>query len=320
MLLEAGLISINQLEVALKEHKESGLKIGEVLVINGWVSQQTVDFFAEQWKKIIQESNKRPLIYYFQESGLLSENQVKDLLSRQEHEAKKIRFHHLVVEKNLLKQITVDYFLTYLFGFYKPSTNSLEKSYEILRNYLQGKMDFSHSDLPKVPFMNVSLTGIKLNNSNLRKANFCGANLSYSSLVAANLCRADLSQAMLKEANLEQTNLKKANLKHSNLEKANINQANLQGADLRNTNLSGTSLKNTNFSQANLQGADLRNTDLSRTSFEFSNLQGAIIMPQNSVEVYYNDRTIFDDDFSPEEWGWKKLEIKEEVSNQLIKK
>ncbi|MGD1918815.1 MAG: hypothetical protein ACFCAD_07950 [Pleurocapsa sp.] len=43
ILIEAGLISINQIEVALQEQKYNDLRIGEILVLHGWIQQHTVD-------------------------------------------------------------------------------------------------------------------------------------------------------------------------------------------------------------------------------------------------------------------------------------
>ncbi|MEM8830489.1 MAG: pentapeptide repeat-containing protein [Cyanobacteria bacterium P01_G01_bin.19] len=288
ILIEAGLISINQLEIALREQQESGLSIGEMMAIYGWIDRRTTDFFADRWKEIIQKEEKKPLVYYFQESGLLTEKQVKYLLEKQRRRNSKSRFHHLVVEEGLLKQVTVDYFLTHLFGLYSPNPVPLEKPFEIIKDYVRGQTNFKNSDLEKVPLMNVSLKGIKLDESNLRKANFHESDLSYSSFVAANLSRADLSKTTLREANLGNAVLKKANLRDSNLEKSN-------------------------FRAADLQEADLRDAYLKEASFEDANLQGAKLMLEYAYDVYYNERTTFDPRFSPELAGWRKLNIADEI-------
>ncbi len=70
ILVEAGLISMSQIELALREQKQSNLKIGEILTLHGWIKQQTADFFAEQWKSLLLEEQKKPLIYYFQQAAL----------------------------------------------------------------------------------------------------------------------------------------------------------------------------------------------------------------------------------------------------------
>ena len=257
ILLEAGLISIGQIELALQEQQESGLKIGEIISIHKWINQKTVDFFAKQWKQLIQAEEKHPLIYYFQEAGLLDEQEIKTLLEIQQQSGGKSRFHHVVVKQGYLKQITVDYFLTYLFGFYNPNKASLNKLYEIIKGFIKGEKDFQNSDLRKAPLMNVTLKGIKLDGSNLRKANFYDSNLSYSSFAQVNLTRADLAKAILTEANFEQASLRKANLQQSYLEKANFKLANLQQADLRNAYLASAS-----FEFADLSGANLKKTYL----------------------------------------------------------
>lgn len=284
ILLEAGLISISQLELALQEQQESGLMIGEIISRHGWINQKTANFFAQQWQQLIQTEAKQPLIYYFQEAALLDKQQIKTLLAIQQkstESAEKSRFHHLVVEKGYLKQITVDYFLTYLFGFYNPNVTSLDKTYGILKNYVQGDTDFRNSDLRKAPLMNVTLKGVKLDGSNLRKANFHDSNLSYSSFVLVNLSRADLAKAILTEANFEQASLRKANLQQSYLEKANFQLANLQDADLRDAYLAGV-------------------------SFESADLRGAKLMSKYPYQVYYNHHTSFDANFDPQQAGWKQ--------------
>ncbi len=281
ILLEAGLVSIGQIELALQEQQESGLMIGEILAKHGWINQKTADFFAEQWKPLLQIETKQPLVYYFQEAALLDKQQIETLLTIHQENSEKSRFHHLVVELGYLKQITVDYFLTYLFGFYNPNVISLEKPYEILKGYVVGKKNFQNSDLRKVPFMKVTLKDIQLDGSNLRKANFHDANLSYSSLTFVNLSRADLSQAILTETNFEGASLRKANLQNSHLEQANFQLANLQEADLRNAYLAGA-------------------------AFNFADLRGAKLMSEYPYEVYYNHHTCFDDSFDPQQAGWKQ--------------
>ncbi len=65
ILVEAGLISIGQVELALQEQKNHDFKFGEILALHGWIKQETVDFFIYQWPKLIQKKEKKPLVYYF---------------------------------------------------------------------------------------------------------------------------------------------------------------------------------------------------------------------------------------------------------------
>ena len=93
ILAEAGLISMSQIELALREQKQSHLKIGEILTLHGWIKQQTADFFAQQWKSLLLEEQKKPLIYYFQQAALLDQKQINELIRLQKFKQKKVRFH-----------------------------------------------------------------------------------------------------------------------------------------------------------------------------------------------------------------------------------
>ncbi len=50
ILVEAGLISMSQIELALKEQKQTNLKIGEILTLHGWIKQETADFLQKNGK------------------------------------------------------------------------------------------------------------------------------------------------------------------------------------------------------------------------------------------------------------------------------
>ncbi len=83
ILLEAGLVSIYQIEIALGEQKQHDLKIGEVLASHGWIKQQTSDFLAEKWFSILQKPQKRPLAFYLFLAGLLEREQLLTLKQKQ---------------------------------------------------------------------------------------------------------------------------------------------------------------------------------------------------------------------------------------------
>ncbi|MEB3190526.1 MAG: hypothetical protein VKL42_09320 [Snowella sp.] len=59
ILREADLVTPAQIEVALQDQQYYQLPLGEILALHGWVHQETADFFAEQWPKLITE----PTIY-----------------------------------------------------------------------------------------------------------------------------------------------------------------------------------------------------------------------------------------------------------------
>ncbi|MDX2098535.1 MAG: hypothetical protein SFW36_12225 [Leptolyngbyaceae cyanobacterium bins.59] len=47
-LIEAGLISPAQLQVALNDQKTSSMRVGEILVARGWVKEQTVEYLMQK--------------------------------------------------------------------------------------------------------------------------------------------------------------------------------------------------------------------------------------------------------------------------------
>ena len=143
VLVEAGLVSISQIEVALQEQQQNSLRIGKILASHGWIKQETVDFFADKWQKIIKQEQKKPLPYYFQKAALLDERQIKIILELQKLKHDKIRFHRLAIEQGYIKQTTVDFFLAHLFNVYDPKSISVAKPYEVLKNYVRGKRDFA---------------------------------------------------------------------------------------------------------------------------------------------------------------------------------
>ncbi|MEM8829352.1 MAG: pentapeptide repeat-containing protein [Cyanobacteria bacterium P01_G01_bin.19] len=281
VLIEAGLVSVNQIEKALQEQKKNKLKIGEILVSHNWIGKQTVDFFVERWSELCGEE-KKPLAYYFYEAGLLSKAQIKTIRRLQKLKQNKVRFHNLIVEEGYLKQMTVDFFAAYLLNLEYLNVLPLAKVYKILAEYAQEETDFQGAELCQAPLMNLSLPGIKLDGSNLKKADLSGANLSNSSLVQVNLSMANLSQAVLKETDFSMSFFKGSNLQESNLEKANF-----QSAILKDVNFRGANLANANFA-----GAHLKN----------------VILPLHySNDVYFDRETSFDDDFDPKLMGWRMI-------------
>lgn len=282
ILVEAGLISINQIEIALREQEDCDLRIGEILVAHGWIKQATIDFFAEQWKLLLSKPNKQPLVYYFKKAALLNQEQIKAILRLQKLKHQKVRFHHLAVEQGYIKQKTVDFFLADLFKIHDPKSISIAKPYEVLKDYSRGVKEFAGIDLQKAPMMSVSLRGVVLDGSNLSNIDLSKANLSHSSMIRVNLTQANLTQAILSEANLTNSFMSKSNLQEAHLEKTNFTGANLQGVDFQSSNLS----------QANFSGADLTKARL----------------PLNyPYDVYYDLNTIFDHDFNPKLRGWKLI-------------
>ncbi len=113
ILVEASLVSLSQVQVALNEQKiYSNLRIGEILVLHGWLKQKTADFFAEKWFKLLQQDNNHRLGYYLQEAGLLTSQQIEAILDEQKILG--VKFGSVAVLKGWLNNKTLEFFLKYL--------------------------------------------------------------------------------------------------------------------------------------------------------------------------------------------------------------
>ena len=281
LLNEAGLISAQQIELALREQivNNPDTRIGEILASKGWINQQTADFFVEQWQDLIDSPQKHPLVYYFRQAGLLNEEQIDKILAERNHSADKVRFHHLAIQKGLIKHETVDFFIRSLLIPNQQQKSSESSSsntpYELLKNYIRGETNFQRSQLKKTKLNHVTLKGVNLNYSNLVGAELKQANLSNSSLRMVDLSNANLEKAILKEVDFENACLSQVNLTDAHLESSNFTAANLQAADLRDGY----------FVNVCFVGADLRNAKL-----QGANLEGAS----------YNSATSFSSDFEPD--------------------
>ncbi|ELS04817.1 putative low-complexity protein [Xenococcus sp. PCC 7305] len=290
ILLEAGLVSIFQIEIALSEQQQSSYRIGEILAYHGWIKQETADFFAEKWINILEKTQTRPLAFYLYAAGLLDKEQLQSLKQQQrQNNSSAIRLHELAVEQGYLKQITIDFFLQYLFNIKTLNNLSFASPYKVIKSYINGETDFRGSKLSQVPLNGVRLKKVVLDESVLRQANLNNSNLTGSSLIAANLTLADLELANLSQVNLQQACLIEANLRNSNLDSVNFHAANLQEADLR-----GANLLNASFAAADLRGAKLS--------------------PKYSYDVFYDQQTIFDANFNPMKAGWKIQHFKKKLN------
>ncbi|ACB50395.1 hypothetical protein cce_1044 [Crocosphaera subtropica ATCC 51142] len=118
ILQEAKLITPYQVETALNEQKKHPQRrLGEILAEKGWIKQQTADFFAEEWEKVLtqaQQGTPQSLGYYLREAGLIDDYQLDDILAEQGQGRMWMRIGALAVLKGWLNQTTVDFLLTHL--------------------------------------------------------------------------------------------------------------------------------------------------------------------------------------------------------------
>ena len=114
ILLEADLVSVAQIEVALHDQVHSpNLRLGEILAIRGWIKQETADFFAQDWPDLIKQKSRKRLGWYLQQAALLKEEDINKILDEQRVTG--IRFGTVAVLQGFLKSTTLDFFLMYLF-------------------------------------------------------------------------------------------------------------------------------------------------------------------------------------------------------------
>ncbi|MEL7007811.1 MAG: hypothetical protein AAFY50_13070 [Cyanobacteria bacterium J06648_1] len=114
ILQEADLITPPQLEVALRDQTYyEDMRLGEILALRGWIKQDTADFFVQDWFKLINRRIDRPIGFYLNKAGLLSESDIQTIL-REQH-ATSLRFGDTAIKQGLLKPSTLDFFLQNLF-------------------------------------------------------------------------------------------------------------------------------------------------------------------------------------------------------------
>jgi hypothetical protein len=118
VLHQANLVSSSQIEEALRQQSEQPkCLIGGILARQGWIKQETVDFFAEQWTTLLsqtKESTRRPIGFYFQQAGLLDRSQIETLLVKQKQIRPWVKFRELAVSQGYLNQKTVEFFVEHL--------------------------------------------------------------------------------------------------------------------------------------------------------------------------------------------------------------
>ncbi|MGC9525121.1 MAG: WecB/TagA/CpsF family glycosyltransferase [Limnospira sp.] len=113
LLEEAGLLTPAQVQQVLAaQAQQRHLRFGEILSNWGWLSQETVDFFADELPQLGIQTQKQPLGQYLKAARLLDDEQIHLILTEQQQERR--RFGELAVQKGWLKQQTVDSILWYL--------------------------------------------------------------------------------------------------------------------------------------------------------------------------------------------------------------
>lgn len=101
-----------------------------------------------------------------------------------------------------------------------------------------------------------------------------------------------------------------------NLQDSVITEVDLSGASLNRSDLRKATLVRNNFSDAvfidaNLEGANLIGADLSQAALFRANLRGAILSDATLTDAFYDDSTIWPDEFEPSEAGAVKTTLEQ---------
>ncbi|MDB9315529.1 WecB/TagA/CpsF family glycosyltransferase [Spirulina sp. CS-785/01] len=113
LLQQAGLLSLEQVEATLNLQRQNPhLRFGELLVQQGWLPKQTIDFFVEHLPRVTDQGHQQPLGQYLKSAALLSDRQIQTILEEQSQV--ELRFGELAVRKGWLKPETLNVVLQYL--------------------------------------------------------------------------------------------------------------------------------------------------------------------------------------------------------------
>ena len=145
LLQNAGLINDKQLQKALEtQAKYTRMKLGEILVLQEGLQAKTIDFFVEQWHKLIDIGQQFPIGYYFKKACLLNEQQIEIILEEQKDSKQK--FGAIAVQKGWIRPTTVDFFLNAL-SFKQPQNLTFSSLEEYDREVLHLTQKYAHHSL-----------------------------------------------------------------------------------------------------------------------------------------------------------------------------
>ena len=109
-LCASDLISMHQLQTALYEQElYEMMRLGEIMVLHGWVYQQTADFFGDQWPGSAEPAEIIPIGGYLHQAGLIDRHQIETILISQKKTG--LRFGALAILNGYIQQTTLDFFI-----------------------------------------------------------------------------------------------------------------------------------------------------------------------------------------------------------------
>jgi hypothetical protein len=124
LLKKAGLISESQVIRALEiqQATDKQMRIGEIIAYQGWLKQETIDFFAECLPQMRSQPKQR-IGQYLKLARLLNDRQIKAILDEQLQTD--LRFGEIAVLKGWVNTETVNFIIRHLQG--EPLAISLSK-------------------------------------------------------------------------------------------------------------------------------------------------------------------------------------------------
>jgi N-acetylglucosaminyldiphosphoundecaprenol N-acetyl-beta-D-mannosaminyltransferase len=106
LLQEAELLSPQQVaEILMMQEQARQRRFGDLVIEQGWLTTQTIDFFADQLPQL-SRSRHLPLGEYLKTAALIDEDQIRHILAQQAHGGG--RFGDIAVENGLVPQGTVN--------------------------------------------------------------------------------------------------------------------------------------------------------------------------------------------------------------------
>lgn len=175
VLQQAGLVSSQRLQEALKEQKQisPNVRIGEILAAKGYINAKTANFFAEEWTDLVKEGEKQPIGQYLKQAALLDEQQIIAILAEQKEKQNKLKFGEIAIAKGWIQKRTIDFFVRYITGENLERANIAQKIFRDIprshnSNVLEEKAvipDFSpYSTHGKQSFLGIKLKLLNIHN------------------------------------------------------------------------------------------------------------------------------------------------------------
>jgi hypothetical protein len=99
-----------QVQTALKHQMASAAPLGKIMAEQGWVSQQTVDFMTTYHSELLSQLRPKRVGEWLVQAGLISDAQIQTALTEQMSSRQLLG--EILVQRGLIQQQTLDYFLT----------------------------------------------------------------------------------------------------------------------------------------------------------------------------------------------------------------